>query len=79
MTEKISELETHIQTLIEDSKSASASDTILDAPSLVNSLHESVPAEVEPVQQGRWVTVRDRSSRGSKNHFSVPITNRFAQ
>ncbi|CAM4659985.1 unnamed protein product [Leuciscus chuanchicus] len=37
-------------------------------------------AEVEPVQPGKWVTVRDRSSRGSKNHSSVPITitNRFA-
>ena len=80
LTEKISELETRIQTLIEDSKSARALDTILDAPSIVNSLHDSVPAEVEPLQPGKWVTVRDRSSRGSKNHSSVPITttNRFA-
>ena len=82
LTEKISELETRIQTLIEESKDSTRDlDTILDAPSIVNSLHDSVPAEVEPVQQGRWVTVRDRhSSRGSKNHSSVPIpiTNRFA-
>lgn len=79
MTEKISELETRIQTLIEDSKSASALD-VLDAHRIVHTLHESVLAEVEPVQPGKWVTVRDRSSRGSKNHSSVPITitNRFA-
>ena len=47
----------------------------------MNFLHDLVPAEVEPVQLGRWATVRDRrSSRGSKNHSSVPlpITNRFA-
>ena len=46
----------------------------------MNSLHDSVPAEVVPEQPGKWVTVRDRSSRGSKNHSSVPITttNRFA-
>ena len=78
--EKISELETRIQTLIEDSKSARALDTILDVPSIVNSLHDAVPAELVPAQPGKWVTVRDRSSRGSKNHSSVPITitNRFA-
>ncbi|XDV16888.1 hypothetical protein PO909_016402 [Leuciscus waleckii] len=80
LTEKISELETRIQTLIEDSKSARASDTILDVPSIVNSLHDAVPAELVPAQPGKWVTVRDRSSRGSKKHSSVPITitNRFA-
>ena len=44
LTEKISELEAHIQTLIEDSKSARALDTSLDATSLVNSVHCSVPA-----------------------------------
>ncbi len=80
LTEKISELETRIQTLIEDSKNVRSLDSVLDAPSIVNSSHDSVAAEVEPVQQGRWVTVRDRSCRGSKNHSSVPIaiTNRFA-
>ncbi len=80
LTEKISELETRIQTLIEDSKNVRSLDSVLDVPRIVNSSHDSVPAEVEPVQQGRWVTVRDRSSHGSKNHSSVPIaiTNRFA-
>ena len=78
LTEKISELEARIQTLIEDSKSARDLNTALDAPSIVNSLHDSVPAEL--VQQGKWVTVRDRSSCGSKKHSSVTITitNRFA-
>lgn len=77
LTERISELETRIQTLIEDSKNARASDTVLDATSLVNSVHCSVPA-VEPAQQGNWVTVR-RPSRG-KHHSSVPIrtSNRFS-
>ena len=50
LTEKISELETRIQTLIEDSKSASALD-VLDAH-LVNTLHGVVPAEVESAQPG---------------------------
>ncbi|XP_067249246.1 uncharacterized protein [Chanodichthys erythropterus] len=77
LTERISELETRIQTLIEDSKNAGASDTVLDATSLVNSVHCSVPS-VEPVQQGTWVTVR-RPSRG-KHHSSVPLrtSNRFS-
>ncbi|XDV42692.1 hypothetical protein PO909_011310, partial [Leuciscus waleckii] len=54
-------------------------DTALDATSLVNSLHCSVPAEVEPVQQGNWVTVR-HCSRRTKHRSSVPITtsNRFS-
>ena len=65
LTGKISELDTL--------------DTALDATSLVNSVHCSVPAEVEPVQQGNWVTVR-RYSRGTKHCSSVPITtlNRFS-
>ncbi|XP_051741876.1 uncharacterized protein LOC127508183 [Ctenopharyngodon idella] len=77
LTERISELETRIQTLIEDSKNARASDTVLDATSLVNSVHCSVPA-VEPAQQGTWVTVR-RPSR-EKHHSVVPIrtSNRFS-
>ncbi|XP_067237020.1 uncharacterized protein, partial [Chanodichthys erythropterus] len=77
LTERISELETRIQTLIEDSKNAGASDTVLDATSLVNSVHCSVLA-VEPAQQGTWVMVR-RPSRG-KHHSSVPIrtSNRFS-
>ncbi|XP_067223657.1 uncharacterized protein [Chanodichthys erythropterus] len=77
LTERISELETRIQTLIEDSKNAGASDTVLDATSLVNSVHCSVLA-VEPAQQGTWVTVR-RPSRG-KHHSSLPLrtSNRFS-
>ena len=80
LTGKISELETRIQTLIEvNCKSARALDTALDVTSLVNSVHCSVPAEVEPMQQGNWVTVR-RYSRGTKHRSSVPITtlNRFS-
>jgi hypothetical protein len=41
LTEKISELETHIQTLIDDTKNARALDTALDVTSLVNSLFGS--------------------------------------
>ena len=46
---------------------------------LVNSVHCSVPAEVEPVQQGNWVTLR-RYSHGTKHCSSAPITtsNRFS-
>ncbi|XP_077087112.1 uncharacterized protein LOC143738927 [Siphateles boraxobius] len=80
LMEKISELETRIQTLIEvNCKSARALDTTLDAISLENTEHCSVPAVVEPVQQGNWVTVR-RCSREKKRHSSVPITtsNRFS-
>ena len=72
LTGKISELETRIQTLIEDSKSARALDTALDATSLVNSVHCSVPT-VEHVQQGNWVTVR-QCSGGTKHSSSIPIT-----
>ena len=72
LTEKISELETCIQTLIKDSKSARALDNALDATSLVNSVVNSVLI---------WVTVR-RCSCGTKHRSSVPITititNRFS-
>jgi len=60
LMDKFSELETRIQTLIEDSKKARSLDSVLDAPSVVNTSHDSVPAEVEPVQQGRLVMVRGR-------------------
>ncbi|KAL0153113.1 hypothetical protein M9458_051569, partial [Cirrhinus mrigala] len=78
LTEKISELETRIQTLIEDSKNARALDTALDATSLGSPVHCSVPV-TSPLQQGNWVTVR-RHSRGSKHRSSVPIrtSNRFS-
>jgi len=78
LTEKISELETRIQTLTKDSKNVRALDTALDATSLVNSVHCSVLA-VEPVQQGSWVTMR-RCSRRTKHSSSVLITtlNRFS-
>ncbi len=77
LTEKILELETHIQTLVEDSKNVRAVDTALDATSSGSSVHFSVP--VEPVQQGIWVTVR-RPSHGSKHHSSIPsrTSNRFS-
>ncbi len=54
-----------------------AVDTALDATSSGTPVHCSVP--VEPVRQGRWVTVR-RPSRGSKHRSSVPIrtSNRFS-
>ncbi len=63
LTEKVLELETRIQTLVEDSKNVRAVDTALDATSSGTPVHCSVPA-LEPVQQGNWVTVR-RPSRGS--------------
>ncbi len=69
LTEKILELETCIQTLVEDSKNVRAVDA-LDVTSSGSSVHCLVP--VEPVQQGTWVTVR-RPSRGSKHCTSVPI------
>ncbi|KAL0148586.1 hypothetical protein M9458_056133, partial [Cirrhinus mrigala] len=56
LTEKISELETRIQTLIEDSKN------------LRESCTWSVPVTL-PLQQGNWVTVR-RHSRRTSNRFS---------
>ncbi len=71
LTEKILELETSIQTLIEDSKNVRAVDTVLDATNSGSSVHCLVPV-IEPVQQGNWVTVR-RHSRRSKHRSSVPI------
>ncbi|KAL0149349.1 hypothetical protein M9458_055387, partial [Cirrhinus mrigala] len=78
LTEKISELETRIQTLIEDSKNVRASDSALDATRSGRPGHCSVPV-TSPLQQGNWVTVR-RYSRGSKHRSSVPIrtSNRFS-
>jgi len=78
LKEKISELEIRIQTLIEDSKSARALDTTLDATSSVKSVYCLVSA-VEPMQQGNWVTVRCCNHR-TKHHSSVSITitNRFS-
>ncbi len=78
LTEKILELETRIQTLVEDSKKVRAVDTALDATSLGSPVHCLVPA-LEPMQQGNWVTVR-WPSRGSKRRSSVPIrrSNRFS-
>ncbi len=77
LTEKVLELETRIQTLVEDSKNVKAVDTALDVTSSGTPVHCSVP--VEPVQQGNWVTVRQHS-HGSKHRSSVPIrtSNRFS-
>ncbi len=77
LTEKILELETRIQTLVEDSKNVRAVDTALDATSSGRHVHCSVL--YESVQQGNWVTVR-RHSRGSKHRSSIPIKtlNRFS-
>ncbi len=77
LTEKILELETRIQTLVEDSKNVRTVDTALDATSSGSPVHCSVPDE--PMQQGNWVTVR-RHSHGSKHCSSVPIKtfNRFS-
>ncbi len=78
LTEKVLELETRIQTLVEDSKNVRAVDTALDVTSSGTPVHCSVPA-LAPVQQGNWVTVRQHS-RGSKHRSSVPIrtSNRFS-
>ncbi len=50
LTEKISELEIHIQTLVEDSKNVRAVDTVLDATRGV--LYIVWFPVLEPVQQG---------------------------
>ncbi len=70
LTEKILELETRIQTLVEDSKNERAVDMALDATSSGSPVHCSVPNE--PVQQGNWVMVRWHS-HGSKHRSSVLI------
>ncbi len=77
LTEKILELETRIQTLVEDSKNMRAVYTALDATSSGSHIHCSFPDE--PMQQGNWMTVR-QPSRGSKHRSSVPIKtlNRFS-
>ncbi len=76
LTEKILELETRIQTLVEDSKNVRAVDTVLGATSPGSPVHCSVLDE--PMQQSNWVPV-SRHSRGSKHRSSVPIKtlNRF--
>ncbi len=78
LTEKVLELETRIQTLIEDSKNVRAVGTALDVTSSGTPVHCLVLA-LAPVQQGNWVTVRQHS-RGSKHRSSVPIrtSNRFS-
>ncbi len=52
LTEKILELETHIQTLVENSKNVRAVDTALDATSSGSPVHCSVPV-TEPPQNGQ--------------------------
>ncbi len=71
------ELETRIQTLVEDSKNVRAVDTALDETSSGSPVHCLVPDD--PVQQDNWVTVR-QPSHGSKHRSSVPIktSNRFS-
>ncbi len=78
LTEKVLELETRIQTLVEDSKKVRAVDTALDVTSSGTPVHCSVPA-LKPMQQGNWVTVR-LPSHGSKHRSFVPIrtSNRFS-
>ncbi len=71
LTEKILELETRIQTLVEDSKNVRAVDTALDVTSSGSPVHCLVPA-LKFMQQGNWVTVR-RPSHRSKHRSSVPI------
>ncbi len=77
LTDKILELETRIQILVEDSKNVRAVFTALDATSSGSPVHCLVL--VEPVQQGNWVTLR-RPNRGSIHRSSVPIktSNRFS-
>ncbi len=60
LTEKVLELETRIQTLVEDSKNVRAVDTALGVASSGTPVHCSVPA-LAPQQQGNWVTVRQHS------------------
>ncbi len=77
LTTKFLELETCIQTLVKDSKNVRAVDTALDATSLGNPVHFSV--QVEHMQQGTWVNVR-QPSRRSNHRSSIPIktSNRFS-
>ncbi len=63
LTEKISELETRIQTLVEDSKNVRALDTALDVTSLASHVHCSV---------------RVRVSRGTKHRILIKTLNRFS-
>ncbi len=87
LTEKVLELETHIQTLVEDSKNVRAVDTALDVISSGTPVHCSVPA-LAPVQQGNWVTVsrivagqntalpfRSKHQTGSPHSATHPLRN----
>ncbi len=81
LTENILELETRIQTLVEDSKNVRAVDTALDATSSGSPVHFSFPDE--PVQQGNWVTVsqntalpfRLKHQTGSPHSVTYPLRN----
>ncbi len=78
LTEKTLELETCIQSLVEDSKNVRAVDTALDVTTSGSPVHCSVLA-LEPMRQSNWVTVR-WPSHGSKHCSSVTIKtlNRFS-
>ncbi len=85
LTEKVLELETRIQTLVEDSKNVRAVDTALDVISSGTPVHCLVPA-LAPVQQGNWVTMtvagqnttllfRSKHQTGSPHSVTHPLRN----
>ncbi len=79
LTEKILELETRIQTLVEGSIECEGCRYGFGCKITQGVLYIVRSVLVETVQQGTWVTVR-RPSRGSKHRSSVPIktSNRFS-
>nr|XP_055051734.1 uncharacterized protein LOC129437559 [Misgurnus anguillicaudatus] len=80
LTEKVAELEAHIRTLVEDSKTANAninvSNTVSGAPTVTRSTHSSVPA-TDLTRPTNWVTVRRRSHIRCPSKSPLVISNRF--
>ncbi|XP_073711592.1 uncharacterized protein [Misgurnus anguillicaudatus] len=79
LTEKVAELEAHIRTLVEDSKTANVNvtNTVSGAPSVKRNTHGSVPTS-ESRRLTNWVTVRRPSHIRHPNHVPVLISNRFS-
>ncbi|XP_073672242.1 uncharacterized protein [Paramisgurnus dabryanus] len=78
LTEKVAELEAHIRTLVEDSKTANVnvSNTISAAPTVTRSTHSSVSA-TELTRPTNWVTIRRRSHIRCPLKSPLVISNRF--
>ncbi|XP_073668624.1 uncharacterized protein [Paramisgurnus dabryanus] len=78
LTEKVAELEAHIRTLVEDSKTANVnvSNTVSGAPTVTRSTHSSVSA-TELTRPTNWVTIRRRSHIRCPSKSPLVISNRF--